>query len=80
MGTQRGVLLLTIPAEAADRFDWVAHKYEIPQEQVAIAAIAMLSGMIADRDPRALTFMDMIRSSVHTSMEFSATQKFQGVD
>lgn len=76
--TRRAVLLLTIPAEAADRFDWVAHRYELTQEQVAVAAVAMLSGMIESRDPRALKYMQMVHDQEHRTMDVSLLTQFRG--
>lgn len=78
MSAQRGVLLLTIPAEAADRFDWIGQQYELSQEQVAIAAIAMLTGMLAERNPRAMQFMQMVHDQEHRSMDVQLLTQYRG--
>jgi len=69
MSGQRGVLLLTIPAEAADRFDWVAQRFGLTQEQVAVAAVAVLSSMVEQRDPRAVRFLESVRDDAHRSLD-----------
>lgn len=78
MGTQRGVVLLTIPPEAADRFDYVANRYELTQEQVVIAAVAMLSGMLENRDERATRFMESVRAHAHRSLDVALKPQYQG--
>jgi hypothetical protein len=78
MGQHRGVVLLTIPPEAADRFDWVAQSYELSQEQVAVAAVAMLSSMIESRDQRALQYMQMVRDQSHRSLDAQLTTHYRG--
>lgn len=78
MSNQRGVLLLTLPPEAADRYDWIAQRYELTQEQVAVAAVAVLSSMIESRDERALRFMQMIHDDAHRSMDAQLTTLHRG--
>lgn len=65
MGGQRGVLLLTIPAETADAIDYVTSRYGITQDEAIKAAVCALVGMIGNpADPghgRALKYMAMVQ-------------------
>lgn len=76
--TRRGVLLLTISSEAADRFDWLANRYGLTQEQVAVAAVAVLSSMVEARDARALRFLEMVRADAHRSLDAQLTSQHRG--
>lgn len=78
MGGQRGILLLTIPAEAADRFDFLSRRYELTQEQVAVAAVAVLSSMVEQRDERALRFMQMVHDDAHRSLDAHLLKQHRG--
>lgn len=78
MGTQRGVILLTVSPEVADRFDWIGQRFELTNEQVVTAAVAMLSGMIESRDERALRFMQMVHDDAHRSLDVQLTKIHRG--
>lgn len=66
---RRGVLLLTLPYEAAQRVDYLTGRFELTQEQAVCAAVAVLSSMVEQRDERALRFLGMVRDNAHRSLD-----------
>jgi hypothetical protein len=78
VSAQRGVVLLTIPPEAADRFDFLANRYALTQEQVVVAAVAVLSSMVEARDERALRFMQAVHDDAHRSLDAQLTTIHRG--
>jgi hypothetical protein len=66
---RRGVLLVTLPYEAAQRVDYLTSAFGISQEQAVVAAIAVLSSMAEQRDERALRFLGMVREHSHRSLD-----------
>lgn len=70
--------MLTLPSEAADRFDFLTNRYELTQEQVVVAAVAVLSSMVEQRDPRALKFMDLVRADAHRSLDAQLLAQHRG--
>lgn len=79
MDQRRGVLLVTLPYEAAQRVDYLTSRYEITQEQAVCAAVAVLSSMVEQRDPRALQFMDMVKTHAHRSLDAHLVAPHRGV-
>lgn len=73
MDKRRGVLLLTIPAESAERVDFLTGRYAISQEQAVCAAVAVLSSMVEARDDRALRFMRMVADDAHRRVDLAVT-------
>lgn len=78
MDERRGVLLITVPYEARQRFDHLAERYALTQEQVAVAAVAVLSSMVEQRDPRALTFMQSVHDDAHRSLDAHLLTQHRG--
>jgi excinuclease UvrABC nuclease subunit len=70
--------MLTVEPEVADRFDFIGQHFDLTQEQVVKAAVAMLSGMIESRDPRALRFLQSIRDESHRSLDVALTAQHRG--
>jgi hypothetical protein len=69
MDQRRGILLVTLPYEAAQRVDFLTSRYELTSEEAVVAAIAVLSSMVEQRDERALRFLGMVRAEAHRSLD-----------
>lgn len=75
---RRGVLLLTLPYEAAQRVDFLTSRFGISQEQAVVAAVAVLSSMVEQRDERALRFLQMVRDASHRSLDAHLLTQHRG--
>lgn len=75
---RRGVLLLTLPFEAAQRVDYLTSAFGLTQEQAVCAALAVLSSMAEQRDPRALLFLGMVRDASNRSLDAHLLPQHRG--
>ena len=75
---RRGVLFLTLPYEAAQRVDFLTRRFALTQEQAVVAAVAVLSSMVEQRDERALRFLGMVRDDAHRSLDAHLRKQHRG--
>lgn len=69
MPGQRGLVMLSVPDEDAQRIDYLVRRFEIPPEAAIRACVSAMIGMLEGQDARALRFMSAVHDQVHREIE-----------